>query len=155
MSHIHIRAALAKDIQAIEGIVENAYKPYCKRIGRKPAPMTEDYARLIKTGTIWVISAEDVIVGYIVLRDEFDHVFVDNIAVTPACHGYGLGRTLLNYAETHARERGVNELRLYTNEKMHENLAIYAKLGWHEYDRAEQDGFHRVFMRKCLSKQAE
>ncbi|MBB3937252.1 hypothetical protein [Aureimonas phyllosphaerae] len=33
---------------------------------------------------------------------------------------------------------------------MHENLAIYTKLGWEEYDRAEQDGFRRVFMRKRI-----
>ncbi|MBB4004609.1 hypothetical protein GGR03_003704 [Aurantimonas endophytica] len=33
---------------------------------------------------------------------------------------------------------------------MYENLRIYERLGWEEYDRAEQDGFRRVFMRKRL-----
>jgi hypothetical protein len=41
-------------------------------------------------------------------------------------------------------------MRLYTNELMHENLVVYGKLGWLEYDRAEQDGFRRVFMKKEL-----
>ena len=33
---------------------------------------------------------------------------------------------------------------------MHENIALYTKLGWQEYGRGEQAGFQRVFMRKMV-----
>ena len=31
---------------------------------------------------------------------------------------------------------------------MHENIALYTRLGWQETGRGEQAGFQRVFMRK-------
>ena len=39
-----IRPATLEDIAQIEAIVEAAYSPYIERIGRKPAPMLDDYA---------------------------------------------------------------------------------------------------------------
>ena len=52
---------------------------------------------------------------------------------------------LLDAAEAQARAAGVPELRLYTNEKMHENLAYYSRRGFVETGRALQDGYARVF----------
>ena len=46
--------------------------------------------------------------------------------------------------------RGYSELRLYTHEKMYENLAIYSAHGWQEYARANEGGYDRVFMRKPM-----
>jgi Zn-dependent protease with chaperone function len=45
---------------------------------------------------------------------------------------------------------GLPEVRLYTNEKMHENLDVYAKLGFEETGRGLDGGYRRVFMRKRL-----
>lgn len=41
-------------------------------------------------------------------------------------------------------------IRLYTHERMLENIKIYGKLGYQETRRAVEDGFARVFMRKSL-----
>jgi hypothetical protein len=41
-------------------------------------------------------------------------------------------------------------VRLLTNERMKRNLAIYARAGYVEYDRREEDGFRRVWMRRVL-----
>ena len=54
------------------------------------------------------------------------------------------------FAEQYARERGLRELRLYTNKVMVENLAFYQRLGFVEVERRVDDGYHRVFMRKSL-----
>jgi hypothetical protein len=40
---------------------------------------------------------------------------------------------------------------LYTNEVMTENLAIYARLGYHETARRTEGGYSRVFMTKELN----
>ena len=40
------------------------------------------------------------------------------------------------------------ELRLYANEVMVENIALYERLGYRETERLMHRGFHRVFMRK-------
>lgn len=147
----HIRLALATDILAIGIIAQAAYTPYIERMGCKPAPMTDDYAKLIKAGCVWVISRADAIAGFIVLQKKPDHILINNIAIAPAHQENGCGKTLLKHAEAYARQCSMDELRLYTNEKMHENLELYSKLGWLEYNRAEQDGFHRVFFRKKIS----
>ena len=45
---------------------------------------------------------------------------------------------------------GLPEVRLYTNEKMHKNLAVYARLGFEETGRGLDGGYRRVFLRKRL-----
>jgi hypothetical protein len=39
---------------------------------------------------------------------------------------------------------------LYTHEKMTENLALYSRIGYVEYDRRSQVEFSLVFLRKQL-----
>ena len=112
--------------------------------------MTADYGQLVEKESVWVLTVNENIGGLIILRKEPDHVLISNMAVATTYQRHGFGRRLLEFAEAHARQNEVDELRLYTNELMHENLAIYSKLGWDEYDRAEQDGFRRIFMRKRL-----
>jgi len=58
---------------------------------------------------------------------------------------------LLDLAEQHARRLRLSEIRLYTNEAMTENVAYYARHGYVETHRAEQDGFRRVFFRKPVA----
>ena len=41
-------------------------------------------------------------------------------------------------------------LYLYTNEQMSENIAMYAKVGYAEYERRQEEGFRRAFLRKVL-----
>jgi ribosomal protein S18 acetylase RimI-like enzyme len=77
-------------------------------------------------------------------------LLIENVAVDPEAQGTGLGRQLMDFAEDEARRRGLGRLRLYTNEVMTENLAIYEHLGYHEVDRRSQDGYRRVFMEKLL-----
>ena len=70
----------------------------------------------------------------------------------PAEQGKGHGDRLLAHAEQMARARGINELRLYTNEKFAANIAYYAKRGYREYRRQELvPGNIAVHMRKRLS----
>jgi GNAT superfamily N-acetyltransferase len=150
MSDPRIRAAVPDDVQAIETLVWSAYSKYIERIGKPPAPMAADYRRLVDDSEVWVLDLDGDVVGLIILKPEADHLLLSNVAVSPAHQGRGFGSKLLAHAEAQARQRRFREMRLYTNELMHENLAVYGKLGWSEYDRAEQDGFRRVFMKKEL-----
>jgi len=77
-------------------------------------------------------------------------MLLDNIAVRPDRQGHGLGRRLIAFAETEARRRGFTELRLYTHERMTENIALYTRLGFIETGRGRDAGYDRVFMTKHL-----
>lgn len=144
-----IRPAGPADRDAVEQTVRDAYAIYVPRIGKPPGPMLDDYAARIAAGETWVLD-ENGIIGVVVLIGQSDHLLLDNIAVAPAHQGHGHGRRLLEFAEAEARRRGYSGLRLYTHALMHENLALYRAQGWHEYARARQAGYDRVFMEKPL-----
>ena len=147
-----IRPARESDRAAIEVIVAAAYGPYVARIGRKPAPMEDDYAALIARGLVHVLVAEGAVVGFVVLIAQDDALFIDNVAVAPAVRGRGCGRALLVFADAAARERGFATIRLCTNEAMTENRALYARIGFRETGRSVQaGGFKRIDMARSLA----
>ncbi len=148
-----IRKARPNDLPAIERIVVEAYSPYVARIGRKPGPMLDDYAGRIAAGEVEVVEGREGPGGLdaiLVLVPEKGALLLDNVAVADAARGQGLGGALIDHAEARARELGLPEVRLYTHELMTENQAIYAKRGYVETHRAEENGLRRVFMAKAL-----
>lgn len=145
-----IRPARAGDVAAIGAIVDAAYAIYIPRMGKKPGPMLDDYAARVAEGVVWVAEQDGKVAGVVVLLPEDDHLLLDNVAVAPEAHGKGVGRALVAFAEAEARRRGHAEIRLYTHEKMTENIAMYPCLGYEETHRARQAGYDRVFFRKKL-----
>lgn len=45
---------------------------------------------------------------------------------------------------------GYDSIYLYTHIKMSENRALYARIGYQEYDQRTEQGLSRVYMRKRL-----
>jgi ribosomal protein S18 acetylase RimI-like enzyme len=152
MADKSVRPAEPEDAAAVGDLVRASYSKYVERIGKEPAPMLEDYAALIRAGEVWVMAGEagGEVLGVLVMRPAGDHLFVDNVAVAPGHQGRGLGRELVAFAEERAQGAGLAEIRLYTNEEMRENLAVYGKLGFEETGRRLDGGYRRVFMRKWL-----
>ena len=145
-----IRPAVEGDVPAIEALVREAYAMYVPRIGREPAPVTADHAGLVAAGRTSVVEADGEVAGVIVLIPGGDHLLVENVAVAPNVQGRGLGRKLMAFAERRAAELGMAELRLYTNQLMTENLALYPALGYTETGRRVEDGFARIYFSKRI-----
>lgn len=145
-----VRPATAADVGALQELALAAYGHYVARIGGRPGPMDSDYAALVQAGLVWVADSAGEVVGLVVLREEDDHVLVENVAVAPGRQGRGVGSRLLAHAEDRARAAGRGEVRLYTHEAMHENLAYYARRGFVETHRRHEDGHQRVFLTKVL-----
>ena len=144
------RPAAAPDASKVAELVDAAYGHYVERIGVLPGPMTEDYAEVIGTRRVTVAEQHGAVVGVIVLAVTDEGFLVDNVAVHPGHRGRGLGRALLEFAEAEARRAGFDSIYLYTHEKMTENLALYAKIGYLEYERRSQGAFSLVYLRKQL-----
>ena len=146
---VRTRTATPADAAAVDALVERAYARYVGRIGRRPGPMDDDHAAEIAAGELLLLEDDDgALAGVLVRRVEPGHLLVHNVAVEPARQGEGHGQALLLYAEMEAMRLGLPELRLSTNEKMTENIAMYERAGWTEYDRHGEAGFARVFFRK-------
>jgi len=138
------------DVPKVSALVDAAYGHYVERLGMLPRPMTEDYSEVIANRRVTVAESHGTIVGLIVLAVDDEGFLIDNVAVDPSYRGKGLGRALLEFAEAEARRAGFDSIYLYTHEKMTENVAIYSRIGYVEYDRRSQGRFSLVYMRKHL-----
>ena len=146
-----IRQAQKRDEPAIRSCAENAYDQYVAAIGKKPAPMVADFRSLIASGHAYVaVDAGADVVGFIIFYQEGDHILLENVAVRSDATGRGIGKRLIKFCETEAKRSKATSVKLYTNEKMTENLSIYPHLGYQEIERRREDGFNRVFFEKPI-----
>jgi GNAT superfamily N-acetyltransferase len=144
------RPANGPDAPNVAKLVAAAYGHYVERIGGPPGPMTDDYAEVIRDRQVTVAERHGAIVGVIVLTVTDEGFLIDNVAVHPAHRGTGLGRALLELAEAEAWRAGFDSIYLYTHEKMTENLVLYSRIGYVEFDRRSQGSFSLVYLRKQL-----
>ncbi len=146
-----IKPASLEDVPQIASCANEAYEKYVQRIGKKPAPMVADFGSLVELGRVFVSKGTDGdFEGFIVFYARGNHMHLENVAVSSACMGKGVGRRLIEFCEATAKSQGLDRIELYTNEKMTENLSLYPHLGYVETARHEQDGFNRVFFCKRL-----
>lgn len=155
-SAITVRKARHTDVEAIELCIDEAYEMYVERVGRRPAPMLNDCAALVAEGVVHVATLDGDVAGVIVMWAQPDHCYIDNVATTLAARGSGVGRKLLSSAEDRARADGFDEVRLYTNAAMTENLLYtenflyYVRHGFVETHRGTDEGFERIYFSKKL-----
>jgi len=146
-----IRQALETDEPAVRACAEDAYEQYVAAIGKKPAPMVADFSTLIASGFVYVAVEEKAnVIGFIVFFQKGDHVLLENVAVRSSATGRGVGKCLIALCEDEAKRSGAKSIKLYTNEKMTENLSIYPHIGYREIERKTEDGFNRVYFEKLL-----
>ncbi|HEV2057823.1 MAG TPA: GNAT family N-acetyltransferase [Solirubrobacteraceae bacterium] len=146
-----LRPATAADAARLSELVQAAYGHYVERLGAPPRPMTDDYSEVVASRRVIVAERSGEIVGLIVLALNAEGFLVDNVAVDPSHQASGVGRALLERAEAEARQAGSRSIHLCTHEKMTENLALYSRIGYVEYDRRLHDQTCLVYLRKQLA----
>lgn len=133
---VELRQAKATDAAAIRELTRQAYAKWVPLIGREPKPMTADYEAAVARHRFDLLHIDGALAALIETIREPDHLLVENVAVLPSFQGRGLGRRLMAHAETLARELGLDTVRLYTNRRFDENIALYGHLGY-QIDREE------------------
>lgn len=141
-----IRKAGAADADRLARCIDAAYSVYAEKLDDLPA-VSDGIADDIANNKVWVAVSDERIIGGIVLVANGDHVVVANVAVDPGAAGRGVGRALMDLAESEAKELGFAKLRLSTHVAMPQNVRLYEYLGWRETDRAG----NKVHMEKFLS----
>ena len=87
--------------------------------------------------------------GYLLIKDgEGDFQWMDVLAAEPK--GTGVGRALLTFCEDYIRAQGKHQCRLYTHVKYTRSQQIYLRQGYTIYDRVQEEGFDRYYMKKDL-----
>jgi glutathione S-transferase len=153
MGAMHLRAATEADAPRLAELARAAYGVYVPRIGREPRPMIDDYLAVVRDHDVVVAEEDEGVVGMAVLAVTEEGFLLDNLAVDPARQGTGVGRALLREAEAAARRAGFDALYLFTHETMTENVALYERIGYVEFDRRPPQERSLVYLRKQLAVQ--
>ena len=107
ISPLRIRRAGPPDAAAVRSLTREAYAQWIPVIGREPLPMKADYEKAVREHEIDLLYADDQLVALIEVFLTADHLFIENIAVSPEHQGKGLGHHLLSHAETKAKSAGL------------------------------------------------
>ena len=145
MKNWTLRKAEQRDADALSACIDAAYAHYAAHISDLP-PVSADCAGEIARHQVWVAETDNTIVGGLVLIPEQGFMRLANVAVHPDHRGAGLGRALMELAETESLDQGYRELRLTTHVAMPENIQLYQHLGWQEVQRSG----NKVSMKKMI-----
>ncbi len=118
------------DTQSIQALTREAYAKWVPIIKREPVPMSTDYNEALKEHRFDLLFLDGKLAALIETNSKADHLLIINIAVSPHHQGKGLGRRLMDHAETLASTSGHSGIKLYTNKLFAGNVKFYRQLGY-------------------------
>lgn len=146
-----IREATMGDIPDIFLCCVAAFKDYIPLIGQTPGPMREDYWESVRRFPALVAVEGEELLGFVLLKEgDEDYMWMDVLATFPHLHGKGVGRQLMAACEEKIKALGRKECRLYTHVKYKRSQSIYLRNGYEIYNRVQENGFDRYYMKKRL-----
>lgn len=102
-------------------------------------------------GTFIVAMSDGLPIGCVGLKGSGGELAeIKRLWVAPSARGLGLGRRLMETAESAARELGMAVLRLDTNSALAEAGQLYRRSGWTEIPRFNDDPYPDLFFEKRL-----
>lgn len=126
-----IREATPEDAVGLKSCMESAYSHYQKRMGgERLPPMDVDYLDEIEKYPCWVIDAEGIILGGLIMVFDNQKASLANISIDPKFQGLGIGGELIRFAKAQAKDKKYSELHLATHILLEENISLYQHLGW-------------------------
>lgn len=126
---LRLRRATLRDVPAITALKEAAYLPNEVLTGSVSFPRMVDYAASIAIQEIWVAEEDGALAACAVLEMAEDPVIV-SLAVHPRHHGKRYGDAILRFSERRLRDLGASYVTLYTNAKLTQRIAWYARRGF-------------------------
>ncbi|MEM9139974.1 MAG: nucleotidyltransferase family protein [Pseudomonadota bacterium] len=151
-----VRAEPWHDWQAIHALVTRAFAVQGGRIN-PPSSLTrmgpDDFRAQAEAGHALLAHDGRAFVGCVFCHVQEGAFYLGKLAVDPDRQGQGLGRLLVEAAETEARTQGLTALELQTRIELRENCRTFMKLGFIKTGETSHPGFDRptsITMRKPL-----
>jgi GNAT superfamily N-acetyltransferase len=150
MDDLAIRRAEAADIQAIRGLIDDAFADFEPLIGKQPQPMLDDHLPAIAKGWSLLALAEGDSAAVVIAFPQDRWLFVDVLAVARSMRRKGAAARLLQALEARAREEGLLGMRIQTNIVMLAAQALYRQAGYSETGPFLINGYHRQVFEKAF-----
>lgn len=138
--HNYLQATQA-DAEALANLRLEAMRPSLEALGRfNPVRARNRFLETYTPKDTWKLVSEGRVVGFYVLRDREDHLYLDHLYLAEDAQGYGLGTSVLEYIKTLARKRNL-PLRLMALKDSPANR-FYLSNGFVHTGEAEFDNFY-------------
>ncbi|WP_281549065.1 GNAT family N-acetyltransferase [Kluyvera cryocrescens] len=95
-----------------------------------PVISVDQHQQAASAGMSWVVLAGDCPVGFLLAEAQDASLFIVEISLHRAWQGQGLGRRLIDFVATVAKERGFTSLTLTTFRQVSWNAPWYARMGF-------------------------
>jgi N-acetylglutamate synthase-like GNAT family acetyltransferase len=125
-----LRRASADDLDAVIAVQRAAFAKNRAPLGVEPLPLLADYAQVLLECEVWLLESPQGVDGVLVLEPRADDILLWSVATAPRLQGSGIGNRLLAATEARARQLGLSKVRLYTGERLADNIAWYKRHGF-------------------------
>jgi len=129
MPDLNIREAIPADAQSMADCINSAYSVFKSKIPDLP-DVSDGLLTAIEEKSVWIVEKAGAVAGVIVLNPIDNYLILENVAVHRTASGSGIGRALIQKAESECQRLGLREIRLSTHKEMPENISLYEYLGW-------------------------
>lgn len=154
---VNFRIAAEKDAEALVPLINRAFEVELQFFTSDRIDLAETLKHFEK-GRFLLAEIGGRLAGcnYVELRGESGYFGL--LSVDPDLQGRGLGRKLIEKAETHCRDRGCGKMQIRVLNHRTELPPFYEKLGYHvarieevEQEQAARMPYHFIVMEKALT----
>lgn len=108
MKNLNVTSADGIDPEILAAMRVEAMRPSLEAVGRfDPESARQRFLDSYSAADTWLIHADHVLIGFYVLRQLPDHIYLNHIYIEAAHQGGGAGRRILTTIQDQARAEGL------------------------------------------------
>ncbi|MCX8131286.1 MAG: GNAT family N-acetyltransferase [Clostridia bacterium] len=149
-----IRRAVTEDAEAIQSIMQEAFKKYMHDTGlvgsMEALEESVDAIRNdIETKLVYIALIDDVPVGTIRLQLNPDNTaYISRFGVCLQYHNIGIGKSLMNLVDKILKTKGITKVSLHTASKYRDLVRFYYGRGFYIDSTSKDRGYVRALLVK-------
>lgn len=134
-----IRLAGLEEIPVVHEVMMMAFEEYRGKLTPPAGALSETVEDITKKITerggaiLALVNGAIAGSGQFVLHDQ--HVYIGRVSVLPSYRGQGIGKRLVRFIESYAKDKGLTEARLGVRLSIPDNIAFYSKLNYEAIEK--------------------
>ncbi|MFQ6082731.1 MAG: GNAT family N-acetyltransferase [Candidatus Aminicenantia bacterium] len=143
-----IRPGRVKEAAEVSCLMYKAFLPYRRYYTLGAFDYTildlKKIKERVKKKLLFVVEKEGRIIGTGSYRDDGNFFYIRSMAVDPKYQGQGVARTMLQFFENLAKEKGFKEITLETTPFLKRAITLYQTFGFRRVENSGRDFFGNI-----------